>query len=66
MVPRKSSVYLNLNISQVVKTGRRKILYKETLFSFRQFRMGVSKVGTRMRLKLLLPFWGVAKNGGGP
>lgn len=30
MVPRKSSVYLNLNISQVVKTGRRKILYKET------------------------------------
>lgn len=29
-MPRKSSVYLNLNISQVVKTGRRKILYKET------------------------------------
>lgn len=61
-VPRKSFVYLILNISQVVKIGRRKNgIKKQALFSFRQFRMGVSKLGTRMRLKLLLHFLGVAK-----
>lgn len=60
-------MYLNLNISQVVKTGRRKILYKETdTFFFQAIQDGSFKGRYKNEAETTTVFWGgVAKNGDG-
>ena len=66
-MPRKSFVYLILNISQVVKIGRRKNSIKKDTFFFQAIQDGSFKVRYKNEAETAIAlFWGGKKNGGGP